>query len=72
MEAKWCNGNNSKGTITGLTLQYQLGLLNNLVTTNYMLCYPADGTYTHGLGDGSEYALFFLPRPSLSTFSDLL
>lgn len=38
--------------ITGLTLQYQLGLLNNLVHDNQAVCWSKDGSYTYGLGFG--------------------
>ena len=50
MEDSNGDGTEDKGTITGLTLQYQLGLLNNQVNENQPACYSADGTYTYWLG----------------------
>ena len=41
-----------RGTITGLTLQYQLGLLNDLVNENQVACESADGSYVFALGVG--------------------
>lgn len=38
--------------ITGLTLQYQLGFLNNLVNDNQAVCWSKDGSYTYDLGFG--------------------
>ena len=45
-------GSTDKGTISGLTLQYQLGLLNNQVNENQVSCDSSDGTYAYWLGSG--------------------